>query len=81
MELFKKYVDVVTLQKKDGTIKPLFIVWDDGRKFPIDKCELVGNRASSVGGCGIQFYCWIGGQQRKLYYEKGKRWFLESNMP
>lgn len=33
--MYHKTVDVVVLNKAEGGIIPLFIVWDDGRKFKI----------------------------------------------
>ena len=33
----KTRVDVVCVHFKDGHIKPLEIVWDDGRRFSIDQ--------------------------------------------
>ena len=59
MELYKRYVDVVTLQRKSGTMTPLFLLWDDGRKYAIDKVVSVERRASQVGGCGIRYACMI----------------------
>ena len=80
MELYKRYVDVVTLQRKSGTMTPLFLVWDDGRKYAIDKVVSVERRASQVGGCGIRYACMICGQRRNLFYER-TRWFIESTQP
>lgn len=81
MQLYKRYVDVISLQDKAGDIRPLFIRWSDGCSYAIDKVMKMGQRSSEVGGCGILFLCMIQGQQRKLYYEKGTRWFLESHQP
>ncbi|MCF0115247.1 MAG: hypothetical protein HUJ56_07830 [Erysipelotrichaceae bacterium] len=81
MQLYKRYVDVICLQEKSGDIRPLWIRWEDGCNYAIDKVKNMGNRASEVGGCGVLFLCMIQGQQRKLYYEKGVRWFIESYQP
>ncbi|MBQ9047173.1 MAG: hypothetical protein IJ120_04650 [Solobacterium sp.] len=80
MELYKRYVDVVLMQKKTGRIVPLYLFWEDGRKYKIDKVISAERRASPVGGCGIRYACMIQGERRNLYLEKDK-WFIESYQP
>lgn len=80
MNLYKRYIDVITLQKKDGQIRPLYICWEDGRKYHIDKVISVEQRASQVGGCGMRYVCRIQGAERNLFLEKN-RWFIESYQP
>ena len=80
MQLYKRYVDVVLRQRKDGRIRPLYICWDDGRKYRIDRILSIDRRASRVGGCGIRYVCMVEGVQRSLYLEKDK-WFVESHRP
>lgn len=80
MELYKRYVDVVVIQKKNGQMTPLYLCWDDGKKYKIDKIISKERRASPVGGCGIRFACLIQGNRRNLYLEKDK-WFIESFQP
>lgn len=78
--MYKKYVNVVTLIDKEGNLKPLILVWDDGTKYPIDKILDVRKAASQVGGCGIRYECRIANANRNLFYERN-RWFLESFHP
>ena len=78
--LYKRYVDVVLMQKKSGDIIPLYVCWDNGRKYKIDKIIDKGRSVSSVGGCGMRYTCMIGGQAKRLYLEKDK-WFIESAKP
>ena len=78
--LYKRYVDVETLISKEGRLKPLSIVWDNGVKYPIDRILEVRKAASQVGGCGILFRCRIQGQEKNLFYELN-RWFIESRKP
>lgn len=80
MELFKRYVDVVLVQKKSGDLCPLYVIWEDGMKYRIDKVLDVQRRASRVGGCGIRYACLIHGRRRNLFLEKN-RWFIESYQP
>lgn len=80
MNLYKRYVDVITMISKEGTLTPLAIVWDNGVKYPIDKVLAIQQRSSRVGGCGMRYTCMICGQQRYLFLERN-RFFLESFHP
>ena len=79
-ELYKRYVDVLVLMKKDHQMVPQKLYWDNGREYSIDKVFRVEKRASQVGGGGIRYEVKIQGQIRYLYYEKD-RWFIESFRP
>lgn len=73
----KLYVDVIVLNTKEGQIKPLMIVWQNGVKYAIDKISQVTKAASTIaGGTGIRYTCQIQGQQRYLFLEED-RWFIE----
>lgn len=73
----KKYVDMVVVQYKSGCMKPLFLVWENGVKYPIDKVLNVRKAASlKAGGRGVRYSCLISGQKKDLYLEDDK-WFVE----
>lgn len=78
--LYKRYVDVITLVDREGKLKPLILIWENGLQYPIDRILEVRNATSEVGGCGILYRCRIGSQERCLFYEKN-RWFIESTKP
>ena len=80
MELYKHYVDVIVMQKKNGRIIPLYLCWDDGQKYKIDRILCSERKVSQTGGCGIHYECVIHGVIRNLYLEKNK-WFVESRHP
>lgn len=80
MRLYKRYVDVVVLNTKKAALTPLFIVWDNNIKYPIDKILQVKKAHSQVGGSGVLYLCLIQNQKRKLFYERD-RWFIESFTP
>lgn len=80
MLLYKKYIEVVALINKVGDLTPLFIIWDNNIKYPIDKIIEVRKAHSTVGGSGILYVCKINGQTRRLFYER-YRWFIESYKP
>ena len=79
MEPAKVYVGVDAYFSADGKLRPTCIVWEDGKRYPIDrirKCQ----RASSLkaGGAGIRYTVVIGGKDRYLFYEENYRWFVEA---
>ena len=52
----KKYVKVTATFDCDGDLIPEYIVWDDGRRYRIDKISDVRYAASlKAGGAGIRY--------------------------
>lgn len=78
--LYKRYVGVITFIDREGSVRPLYIIWENNIRYAIDKVCKVSQRASIVGGCGLCFECMISGQRRNLFYERN-RWFIESTKP
>ncbi len=57
----KVYVDVDAHFCKDGRLIPRAIIWEDGRRYKIDKVIQIARRASlKAGGCGIRYTCIVG---------------------
>jgi hypothetical protein len=75
--VYKKYVDVLELRKKDGTLEPVEILWDDKHAYKIEKSEYLQFGTSRAGGGGKHWRVWIHSQQRDLYLQKDK-WFIET---
>lgn len=74
----KQYVSVTAVFDEDGNLTPVNIVWDDGRKFPIDRVTDVRYAASlKAGGAGIRYTCRIAGKERYLFLEE-QRWFVDA---
>ena len=62
----------------DGDLIPEYIVWDDGRRYRIDKISDVRYAASlKAGGAGIRYTCHILGKERYLFLEEN-RWFVDA---
>ena len=71
------YVEVLAKHSREGEVEPLFILWEDGRRFCIDRVLDKRRRASlKVGGIGTRYTCVISGKKRYLFYEDDK-WFVE----
>lgn len=79
---YKVYVEVQADFSKDGKLTPLVIIWEDGRKYPVDRIIRMDRRASlKAGGAGIRYVCRICGQQAELYYEENGLWFVSRKQP
>jgi len=82
----KTYVDVLVDFDIDGNMKPKQILWEDGRKYTVDKVLDVRPAASlKVGGQGDRFTIMVWGKQSYLWFERNAalsgcqlgRWFVE----
>ena len=81
MESSKVYVDVVARFDKDGVMMPMAFVWEDGRKYEIDKVKSKERCASrKAGGTGIMYTVVVVGKECHLYFEFDK-WFMERKFP
>ena len=78
----KKYVDVVSLTSADGLVTPQTIVWDDGRRFCVDKvCDRRQAHSLKVGGTGMRYTILVGGQKTYLWYDDYRgAWFVEAKL-
>jgi hypothetical protein len=77
----KQYVQVIARHDEAGLVIPLRIVWEDGRRFNIDRVlDKRQAAALKVGGNGIRYRVSIGGRETFLFYENPK-WFVEAIVP
>ena len=76
----KKYVEVTAAFLADGRLRPLYIKWDDGREFHIDKIKDIRRASSSVGDTGIRYTVLIWGKVCYLFYEENYKWFVEQKV-
>ena len=78
---YKAYVEVIADFSSDGRMKPLRLIWEDGRKYDIDQILRVDRCASlKAGGAVIRYVCRILGQRVDLYYEENGFWFVSRKM-
>lgn len=76
----KVYVEVEATFTKDGFLRPVWIIWEDGTRYMIDKVQNCKRAASlSAGGCGILYECMVCGRQIHLFYEENYKWFVCRN--
>ena len=61
----------------DGNVRPMSIIWEDGRVFAIDRVLDVRRAASlKAGGVGTRYICRICGKTVALFNDENK-WFME----
>ncbi len=78
MRYEKVYVEVLVRFKKEGGMRPVAVVWEDGRAFPIDKIIKTGLAPGKTGAVlPIRYVCAFGEKIRPLYFEK-ERWYVET---
>ena len=82
----KVYVEVMVSFGEDGRMLPTMLVWEDGKKYLIDKVTDIRQAAAmKAGGQGDRYTVIINGQQSYLFFERSTnlsgnfigRWFVE----
>lgn len=77
----KHYVEVIARCDEAGQVTPLAIIWEDGRRFDIDRVLDVRPAASRrVGGQGMRYRVLVQGREKVLFFE-GPAWFVEEIVP
>jgi len=78
---YKVYVDVNEDRLKDGRLIPLSFVWEDGRRYEIDRVIDVRPAASlRAGGVGLRYTVRVRNRETFLYLEEEggvSKWFME----
>jgi len=74
---YKVYVDVTEIRTKDGFIRPVSFVWEDGNEYIIDRViDARPGHSLKAGGYGIRYTVEIEGKQSYMFFEEN-RWFME----
>ena len=82
----KVYVAVKAGFREDGTLIPLEIIWEDGRRFKIDRVtDIRPAYAAKAGGQGDRYSIIINGKRSYIFFERSSnllgnnigRWFVE----
>jgi hypothetical protein len=77
VNVVRKYVGVMAEFMSDGRMLPREVIWDDGRKFIIEKVVSAKKAAElRSGGVGLRYDCMINGQEKRIYYDE-RKWFVE----
>jgi len=77
----KVYVEVLADFDKEGNIRPVSFVWEDGNNYEIDRILDKRPAASQkAGGAGIRYYVRVRNKQTYMFMEESHgvtRWFME----
>ena len=84
----KTYVPVSAIFDADGTMIPTDLIWEDERKYHIDKVLDVRQVAAKSGGQGDRYAIRVNGRQSYLFFKRNvsfsgnniRRWFVRGNM-
>ncbi len=86
MEKIKVYVDVAVHFDRDGSMMPVSITWEDGRKYSVDQVtDIRPAAAMRAGGQGDRYTVRVSGRESYLFFERNAsltgnnigRWFME----
>jgi len=86
MDNIKVYVEVITRTLSDGIMIPISIIWEDGKKYTIDRVTQIRQAsAMKAGGQGDRYTIFVNGHQSYLFFERSAnltgniigRWFVE----
>ncbi len=81
MQNTKTYVSVIARFDTVGNIFPSVIIWEDGRRFAVDRVIDARPCASlRCGGFGIRYTCRILGKETYIFLEENK-WYVERKAP
>ena len=77
----KVYVSVIEVRYKDGRLMPLSVIWEDEKRYKIDKVLDIRKAASlKAGGAGIRYKIRVRDRETFLFLEEdknGAKWFME----
>lgn len=79
MEYEKVYIEVIVRFLVGGGMRPVCLVWEDGRKFEIDRVKYIDRAPARVSSVlPVRYTCMVGGKEKYLYYEQdAEKWFVE----
>ncbi len=74
----RKNVTVIAKMQENGVVIPLCIIWQDNKKYDIDRVLEIKKQASTKGGgLGLKYICKIKGIEKNLWLD-GYVWFVET---
>ena len=82
----KVYVRVDAVFTEDGQMLPRALVWEDGKRYEIDRVTLVRPAAAArAGGCGDRYTIIVEGREKYIFFERAAdltgnrlgKWFVE----
>lgn len=80
MDYRKVHVEVEVKFLKEGGMRPVWVKWEDGRKFQVERIKFIERASTRTGSVlPVRYTLIIGGREKRLYYEpEDMRWFVET---
>lgn len=79
IERKKVYVTVNATHRADGSCRPNVIVFNNNRRFEIERViKKVKTASTKVGGHGLRYTVSINGHEAFLFDEENGKWFVEA---
>lgn len=80
MDYEKVRVEVEVRFLKEGGMRPVWIEWEDGRRFRIERVKYIERASARTGSVlPVRYTCMIAGREKQLYFElEDMRWFVET---
>ena len=74
MNNHKIYVEVVASFSEDGMLLPLSLIWEDGKKYLIEKVSDIRQAAAmKAGGQGDRYTISVSGKETYLFFERNAK--------
>lgn len=75
----KVCVEILARFMGEGGLRPVELVWVDGRKYAVERVRFIERAPAHVDAVlPVRYTCVIGGKERFLYFEPERmRWFVE----
>lgn len=72
------FVDVIAAFRR-GHVRPVRLIWPDGRTYEIDRVLDVRRAPSKSGGAGIRYTCRVCRREMYLYFDEWEYvWWCDS---
>lgn len=80
MDYQKVHVEVEVNFPKEGGMRPLWIKWEDGRRFPVERVKFIERASARTGSVlPVRYTLIVAGREKRLYFEpEDMRWFVET---
>ena len=87
---YKVYVSVTVDFSSEGVMLPRTIVWEDGKKYDIDRVIFIRQAYAAKAGVQVDRYTiQVNGERTYLYFERSTNlsgngiggWFVEGKVP
>lgn len=75
----KVCVEILGRFSAEGGLRPVELVWADGKRYSIERVRFVERAPARVGAVlPVRYTCLLNGREKYLYFEPEKmRWFVE----